>query len=431
MIENFNRQEKSMSISIYRGTLVYAADRDKLAVFPSAYILVENGFVYNILKKLPEELAELPVKDYGNALIIPAFSDLHIHASQYAQRGIGMDKLLFDWLNDYTFPQEARFAECTYAEKVYDALVKDLIRHGTFHASIFTTIHYEASDCLFRKLEERGLYAYTGKVNMDCNAPDYLREETGESLRDTERFLEEHQGYATVKPILTPRFAPTCSENLIQGLGKLAKKYACGVQTHLVESIAEAAWSRKLFPGYTCETAIYEKAGLLDHGPSVFAHVIFPTEEDIDLLKRTKSISVHCPDATVNITAGIMPAEALQKRDMPIGLGTDIGAGPHTAVYRQVSRAIQLSKLKAFFEPEGNGQLSFARAFYMATKAGGSIFDRVGSLEPGYRFNALVLDGLEDDFSPLTPEEQLERFCYAGDDRNIAARYLDGKLITP
>ena len=420
-----------MTVSIYRGTAIYTAEKDRFKVYPGAYVVVEDGFVKYVLKKLPEDYTGLPVKDYGDALIIPAFSDLHIHASQYAQRGIGMDKLLFDWLNDYTFPQEAKFADCTYAEKVYDALVKDLIRHGTFHASIFTTIHSEASDCLFRKLAERGLYAYTGKVNMDCNSPDYLCEKTEESLRDTERFLLEHQGRATVKPILIPRFAPTCSEKLIQGLGKLAKKYACGVQTHLVESIAEAAWTKELFPGYSCETAIYEQAGLLENGPTVFAHVIFPTEEDISILQKTGSISVHCPDATANVTAGIMPAAALRRHEMNIALGTDIGAGAHPAVYRQIARAVQLSKLKAFFEPGSNEPVSFAEAFYMATKTGGSIFDRVGSLEPGYRFNALVLDGLADDFSPLTPEEQLERFCYAGDDRNIIARYLDGKQINP
>ena len=420
-----------MNVSIYRGTVVYAAEKERLAAFSGANIVVEDGFVKNVLKQVPEEYAGLTVKDFGDALIIPAFSDLHIHASQYAQRGVGMDKLLFEWLRDYTFPQEAKFADCRYAEKVYDALVKDLIRHGTFHASIFTTIHTEASDILFRKLAERGLYAYTGKVNMDCNAPDYLCEMTAESLRDTERFLLEHQGYATVKPILTPRFAPTCSEKLIKGLGKLAKKYACGVQTHLVESIAEAAWTKELFPDYSCETAIYEQAGLLDYGPSIFAHVIFPAREDITILRKSRSVSVHCPDATANITAGIMPAAALLKAELPVAVGTDIGAGPNPAVYRQIARAVQLSKLKAFFEPEGNEPISFAEAFYMATKAGGSIFDRVGSLEPGYRFNALVLDGLADDFSEMTPEEQLERFCYAGDDRNIIARYLDGREISP
>ena len=167
----------------------------------------------------------------------------------------------------------------------------------------------------------------------------------------------------------------------------------------------------------------------MDGGQSIFAHVIFPSEEDLSILRKVGSIAVHCPDATANVTAGIMPAAALSRRELPIALGTDIGAGAEAAVYRQVSRAVQLSKLKEFFEPEGNGRLSFAQAFYMATKAGGSVFDRVGSLEPGYRFNALVLDGLEDDVGPMAPADRLERFCYAGDNRNIIARFLDGKPL--
>ena len=420
-----------MGLSIYHGTVVFAENEDRLSVQPGAWIVVENGFVKRIFENLPEEYMPLPVQDFGDALIIPAFSDLHIHASQYAQRGVGMDKLLFDWLQDYTFPQEARFADFSYAKAVYDAILQDLIRHGTFHASIFTTIHYEASDYLFQRLKKAGLYAFTGKVNMDRNSPDYLREDTETSLRDTERFLAEHQGSGTVKPILTPRFAPSCSEALIKGLGKLAKKYACGMQTHLVESLEEVAWTKELFPGYGCDAEIYERADLLAYGPSVFAHVIFPAEKDLAICKRAGSIAVHCPDATANVTAGIMPVSSLQKHGLSIALGTDIGSGADAAVYRQISRAVQLSKLKTFYEPEKNERLTFARAFYMATKAGGKLFDRVGSLEPGYRFNALVIDGLGDTFSNLTAEEKLERFCYAGDDRNIIARYLDGKSITP
>ncbi len=420
-----------MSVSLYRGDVVYSADMDHLSVVEGATIAVENGFVKDIYTTLPEEMSGLPVKDYGRALIIPAFSDLHIHASQYVQRGIGMDKLLFDWLNDYTFPQEARFKDPDYARAVYDAVAEDLIRNGTFHASLFTTIHNEASGYLFDTLSEKGLYAYVGKVNMDRNSPDYLREDLSESLRSAEQFLAEHSGSRTVKPILTPRFAPTCSPALLEGLGKLAQIYKYGMQTHLVESIAEKQWALELFPEAGCDAEIYARAGLLDHGPVIFAHVIFPSEEDEEIIRDCSAVSVHCPDATANITAGIMPVAALQGRDLPVALGSDIGAGSGTAVYRQISRAVQLSKLKEFFEPEDNSRISFARAFYMATAEGGRVFDRVGSLAPGYRFNALVIDGLEDAFAPLSPEERLERFCYAGDDRNIKARYLDGKPIGP
>ena len=180
-----------MAVTVYRGDIAYAENEKTLKTAEASYLVVEDGFVKNIFPQLPEEYGELPVTDFGRGLIIPAFSDLHIHASQYVQRGTGMDKLLFDWLNDCTFPQEARFADMNYAKRVYDALVRDLIRNGTFHASIFTTVHYEASDYLFRLLDRKGLYAYTGKVNMDVNSPDFLREETEESLRSTERFLWE------------------------------------------------------------------------------------------------------------------------------------------------------------------------------------------------------------------------------------------------
>ena len=125
-----------------------------------------------------------------------------------------------------------------------------------------------------------------------------------------------------------------------------------------------------------------------------------------------------------------MPAKALADQGVSIALGTDVGAGQTLAVYRQISRAVQLSKLKEFYEPEGNGRISFANAFYMATQSGGSCFGKVGSLEKGYRFNALVLDHLEDEGLPMTPAERVERFCYTGDDRNIVARFIDGKEIT-
>ncbi|MCI2056973.1 MAG: amidohydrolase family protein [Oscillibacter sp.] len=418
-----------MAKNIYRGDVVFSADAEHLHITEGGYLVVEDGFIIGLFTKLPEEYAGLPVTDYGRGLIIPAFSDLHIHASQYVQRGIGMDKLLFDWLSDYTFPQEARFASMEYAKPVYDAVVKDLIRHGTFHASLFTTIHYDASAYLFQALEGAGLSAYVGKVNMDCNSPEFLCEDTDDSLRETERFLAEHQGGKTVRPILTPRFAPTCSERLIKGLGKLAQRYHCGIQTHLCESLAEVDSTLKLFPGYRADAEIYQKAGLLDYGPSIFAHFIFPSALDLEILHSNRSMTVHCPDATTNITAGIMPVGAFHDQGLPISLGSDVAGGQSVAVYRQVARSVQMSKLKAFYEPECNHAITFPQAFYMATKAGGSCFDRVGSLEKGFRFDALVLDHLEDAGIPLTPAERLERFCYAGDDRNITARYLGGREL--
>lgn len=418
-----------MSLKIYHGDIVYAENANKLAVHENSYIVVSDGIIEGIYAEIPEAYKGAEVTDHGRGVIIPAFSDLHVHASQYIQRCLGMDCLLADWLNGYTFPQEAKFASLDYAGKIYDAYVEDMIRQGTFHAAIYATIHREATNYLFDKMEKAGLYGYVGKVNMDMNSPEYLCETVEGAMYETEKYLEEHSGAGTVKPILTPRFAPTCSRELLHGLGKLARKYHCGMQTHLVESRWEAAESLRLYPECKSDAEIYERAGLLDNGPSIFAHVIFPTAEDERIMKKYSSVAVHCPDATANIIAGIMPLKNLQEKGIEVCLGSDVGSGQHLAVYRQVARAVQFSKLKAFYEPEGNASIDFANAFYQATKAGGSVFGKVGSLEKGYAFNALVIDGTEDAMAPLTPVERLERFCYAGDDRNITARYLGGKAI--
>ena len=183
-----------MSDFVCHGDIMYSETVEKLKVCEDSYLVVQDGFVEGIYETLPEKFQGMELKDYGRGLIIPAFSDLHIHASQFVQRGVGMDKLLFDWLNDYTFPQEARFASMDYAKNVYDQVVTELLRQGTFHASLFTTIHYDASDYLFHALSDKGMYAYVGKVNMDMNSPEYLCETTEESLKQTERFLAEHQG---------------------------------------------------------------------------------------------------------------------------------------------------------------------------------------------------------------------------------------------
>ncbi len=420
-----------MREKIYKGNLVSSVSYDELSIMKDSYIVVKDGMIEGIYETLPDVYADATVTDFKDRLIIPAFSDLHMHASQYAQRGIGMDRLLFDWLNDYTFPQEANFQDIHYAASIYARLIRDFLRHGSFHLSLFTTIHYEACDLLFQMLKDSGLYAYTGLVNMDRNSPDYYVDDTETSLYKTERFLAEHLDNDKIKPILTPRFAPTCSRELMEGLGKLAKKYDVGVQTHLVESKAEAAWSKELFPECASDGEIYEKYGLLQgSGPKIFAHVIFPTETEERILKEYNGICVHCPDATSNIIAGIMPVSEMHGKDLKIALGSDVGGGHFLGVYHQVARAAQISKMKSFYE-EGYEPVKLKNAFYLATAAASEVFPQTGRLEKGYRFDALVIDNMLDREYERSLEDALERFCYIGDDRNIHARFIDGELIDP
>lgn len=425
-----NQGERETKMELYHGDIVYTKRPDRFEIHENAWIGVEEGKVVGIYDQLPEKFRDLPVTDYGRGLIIPAFSDLHVHAPQYAMRGTKMDLLLSDWLATQTFPEEARFENDSYARQVYGAFAKDLVKQGTFHGVVFGTIHRVGTGILMEEMEKRKLSAYVGKVSMDRGAPDYLTEDTAASLGDAERFLDEHPGNGRVKPILTPRFAPTCSREQLMGLGALAKKYRVGMQTHLVESRWEAAEALRLFPECGSDAEIYEKAGLLGYGPVLFAHTIFPTPGDLAVIRRVGATTVHCPDATNNIIAGIMPAASLMGEGVRVALGSDVGAGHGLAMYKQVARTVQLSKLKEFYEPEGNRSVPFHTAFYMATKASGDLFGKVGSFEVGYDFDALVIDGVEDGWQAMSPADRLERFCYTGDDRNIVGRYLVGKAVT-
>ena len=294
---------------------------------------------------------------------------------------------------------------------------------------------YIIADCgvsvssLARQMVKKGIKGFAGKIGMDRNAPEDLLEEPEKALRETEIFLEKYSGNKNTRPILTPRFAPTCTRELISGLGRLGKKYNTGMQTHLVESLWEAEQARLLFPECPCDTGIYERAGLMDNGPVIGGHFIFPSEDDIRIMKEYDCYAAHCPDATVSVIAGIMPAGALLDRGIRIGLGTDLSAGHHTGVYTQVARSVQLSKLKNFYEPDGNRTISFPEAFWMATKQSGTLFGGTGSLEPGSVFDALVIRDMSDAAVKLSPEQTVERFCYAGTKEDIRARYMNGEEI--
>ena len=413
---------------IFHGNVVYSKSEKELIERENSYIVVEKGVVQGIFDTIPDAYKNLPVTDFGSDVMIPAFSDLHTHAPQYPQRGLKTDAILRDWLEQYTFPLEARYFDPDFAAAVYDAFIEDMIAHGTMHVVAFGTIHSRSTGYLMERLEQKGIASYVGKVNMDVNSPDCLRENTVASLRDTEAFLERYAGNRFAKPILTPRFAPTCSPQLLTGLGKLAKKYAVGVHTHLVESIWESETSIKVHQNAKCDTEIYERAGLLGYGPFVGAHFIFPSEEDVRVLKKYDGYAVHCPDATVNVIAGIMPSAALAEKGVRVAIGSDVAAGQSLSVYRQVASAVRLSKIKSFYEPQ-NRALTFAEAFYMATKQGGSLFGKTGSFERGYAFDALVLGGLSDPFLTVRPAEIVERFCAAGEKENIKARFLRGVPI--
>lgn len=413
----------------YRGTILYSKDEAEIQCLEGGYIIVEDGWILEVASELPQRFSNAEVVDWGNSLLIPAFCDMHVHASQYLQRGIGMDKELLAWLDTYTFPGESRFQDEKYAKQVYGLFAEELIRQGTLHVNCFSTIHTPASEILYDILKEKGIFAFCGKINMDQNSPDYYCEETGRSIEETGKFLDSHEADGQMKPAVIPRFTVTCSEELLRGLGKLTEGRDVVVHSHMCEAVDEMATVRELFPQYRNGAEIFQKNGLLGQVPTIMAHCIFMDEDVLELMKNPNCMAVHCPDATANINAGgIMPVKKLLSDGIALALGSDIGSGARLSMAHVMAAAIQHSKIRQMYNPEWEA-LTLSEVFYMATKSGGRFFDHVGSLEPGYRFNALVIRDREAEQFGMSPMETLERFCYMGDDRNIAARYSMGREL--
>lgn len=424
-------EEKSF---VLKGNICYSRSKEEFAITGNGYLVCVNGISQGVYEELPEPYAGLPVTDYGDALILPGMTDLHIHAPQYPFRGFGMDLELLEWLETHTFPEESRYRELEYAERAYRIFAEDLKNSATTRAAVFATVHAPATRLLMDYLEEAGLKTYVGKVNMDRNCADYLCEpDAGESLGTTQGWLEETMGrYQNTKPILTPRFVPTCSDRLLEGLGRLQKQYRLPVQSHLSENLSEIEWVKELCPWSSCYGDAYDRFGLFGtNGAAIMAHCVYSSEEEIGLMQRNGVYIAHCPQSNTNLSSGIAPAREYLDRGLRMGLGTDIAGGANLSMLRCIADAIAVSKLRWRLVDQSRKPLTAEEAFYLATVGGGSFFGKAGSFEKGYELDALVLDDAPGRSPrPLSVRERVERCFYlAGEQGSLIAKYVAGQEI--
>jgi len=414
----------------YQGHILYTKNPDRFEIYENGAVIVEDGKVVEVLKTLPENLEALEVFNMGDRLIIPGFVDLHFHAPQFPNLGLGLDKELLPWLEDYTFPEEAKYSDLDYAESVYTRVAKEIWRQGTTRIVLFSSVHKESTELLMSIFDRAGLGAYVGKVNMDRNCPDFLVESTEDSIKATKAWLEATINlYPRVKPLITPRFVPTCTSELMRSLGDLAAAYNVPVQTHISENQAEVDWVRELHPESADYAAVYEDHGLLGD-KTILAHCVHNTDAEIEKMAKLGVFAAHCPNANYNLASGIMPVRKFLNAGVKVGLGTDVGAGHKVSIASVMSTAIQASKIAWLNSDRTLAPLSTSEAFYLGTKGGGAYFGKVGSFEPGYEFDALVIDdhrlGVTEG---RTLEERLQRFLYIGDDRDIVSRFVSGDEI--
>jgi len=369
------------------------------------------------------------VTDYRGKLIMPGFVDTHVH---YAQTDIiaSCGAQLLDWLERYTFPAEARFADPVHAAEVADFFVRELLGNGTTTAMVFATSHPVSVDAIFAAAHARSMRLVAGKVLMDRNVPASVRDTAEGGFDDSRALIARWHGRGRLSYAVTPRFAPTSTERQLALCGRLLDEHpGVFLQSHVAENRGEVAWVAELFPWSRSYLDVYDHFGLLRER-AVYAHCIHLDAPDRRRMAETGAAMSFCPTSNLFLGSGLFDLKAAADSGVRVGLGTDVGGGTSFSMLRTLDEAYKVTQMA--------GQtLSPLSAFYLATLGGAAslrLDDRIGNLETGKEADFIVLDLAA---TPLlarriertgTLAEKLFALMILGDDRAVHATYLLGRL---
>ncbi|KAJ5362385.1 hypothetical protein N7541_003229 [Penicillium brevicompactum] len=432
--------------------------------------------------------------DERNEFFFPGFIDTHIHAPQFPNIGLFGSSGLLDWLNEYTFPVEASFGAKSDPKnqqtdpkktppeglRVYDQVVARTLAHGTTCASYFATIHVPATNALAALCHSHGQRAFIGRVCMDNKdqCPSYYVDQSAEqgfnATKSTIDYIHTLDPKGTlINPIITPRFAPSCSKESLDGLGKLAASYSppLHIQTHISESTSEVELVQKLFPDSTSYADVYDKSNLLTNR-TILAHGVHLTKEELTLIRTRGSKVAHCPASNSALGSGLAPVRFMLDQGVTVGLGTDVSGGYSPSILEAARQASLISRLVQYSSEyqdktgnktsDGSEKLTVDEALYLATRGGAAVVDMaadLGGFDKGMIWDAQLIElgavknsttspldasstnalvsravgtgtvGNVDLFGDETWQEQIQKWMWSGDDRNVKNVWVQGKLV--
>ncbi|MFZ5690157.1 MAG: guanine deaminase [Pseudomonadota bacterium] len=431
-----------MLIAIRGPVLTYSGDPFRhgldstMTYEPDAIVAMEGGVVTHfgpagaIEPLLPPGTA---IKNYGkDSLISAGFIDSHVHYPQTPMMAAFGEQLL-DWLNTYTFPVERQYSDKEFARSVAKVFLRELLRNGVTTACVYCTVYPQSVDALFEEAEALGMRLAAGKVMMDRNAPDYLRDTPQRGYDESKALIAKWHDRGRLMYAITPRFAATSSREQLAMTGALCREHPdCFMQTHVSENKREVAWVRELFPEREGYLDVYDHYALC-RPRSVFGHGVYLTEAELQVMHRTGSAIAHCPTSNFFLGSGFFDISRTMRQDRPVrvGIGTDIGAGTSFSILATLNEAYKAAQL--------NGHaLSARHAYYLATRGTAHAMyldDRIGSIAPGMEADIVVLDMKS---TPLIDyrmqfakdfDEALFIQMMLGDDRAIQATYVAGRLV--
>lgn len=417
-----------MNTIILKGNIVAAPELGKLDIVENGYLVAVDGIIEGVYETLPEKFAGCEVEDCGKNLILQTFSDMHLHAPQYAMLGMGMDMPLIDWLNTYTFPTEAHFADPEVARPIYKQLAEELVSNGTTRVVMFSSLHRESTLVLMEELEKAGVTGFVGKVNMDRNGGENYQETTEESMRETVKWIDQCN-FEHIKPVITPRFTPTCTNELMEFLGKLAAEKNLPIQSHLSENTGEIAWVKELHPDCQQYWETYAKYNMWNDR-TVMAHCVWSDERERKAIKDAGVWVCHCASSNEDLISGYAPIRVMLDEGVRVVLGSDIAGGDHISMFDNVTASIRASKARRIMTNWETDFLTVAEAYYLGTSAACEFFGEKPGFAAGNPLHAIVVcDDNLPDVRERTTQERFERSMYRRQKDAIRAVYSAGRKV--
>lgn len=434
-----------------RGAVAHAPSRGSVDLFPDAFLAVnDDGRIATFHETItPDDIALLALQPpervrclARHQLLLPGFIDTHVHAPQFAFAGTATDEPLMRWLERYTFPVESGFKDLAHARTWYTKLLDRMLAEGITTAQYFATTHVQATQLLADLVAARGQRGFVGLVSMDRNAPDdYKSPSAQHALQEAEAFVQYALAMKNelVVPVVTPRFIPTCSPELLSGLGALAAKYGgLRIQSHAAESRDEMAFVEQLHPGKR-DTEIFQAAQLLT-SRACMAHAVHLTDAEIGVFQRTGASIAHCPLSNFYFANGFLDVDKVLAKGVAVGLGTDIAGGYSPSMLRAIQTSVLTAKALEIRDLEHERtdvrQFDYKHAFWLATMGGATalgIENDTGSFAEGKCFDAILADvstgGNLDIASRDSPMDVFQKLVHNGDNRNFVQVFVKGRVV--
>ena len=376
---------------------------------------------------------DVQVTHWPGRLLAPGFVDMHIHFPQTDIIGAPSEGLL-PWLENYTFPAESRFADFAHSSQVADVFLDELLRNGVTTSLTFATSHAQSVQAFFEAAQRRHLRMITGKVLQDRHSPDGVRDQTEQSLTDTESLIRQWHNVERLGYAITPRFAPTSTDAQLRGAGELAAKYAdTWIHSHVAENKDEVKWARELFPGARSYLDVYAGFGLMRER-AVYAHCIHFDDDDRRLMRETKTSTAVSPTSNLFLGSGFFDFEAADRIDYRYGLASDVGGGTSFSPFATMLAAYYVGR-----EGQTKPGVSIAPSqLWWRHTAGAAralgLEGVIGNLQPGCEADFVVIDPKA---TPLLArktslannlEELLFSMIVLGDDRLIERTVISQAL---